>query len=571
MYPELLRHLQSKGPVRNTLVMIGFGVLALLLTKIRFYIPGVSGGTSDLCEVAVLSSIIFLPHWIYIIGISFILALGIPAEGSALTTIMMHSCAGLFAWCAYTFIIKRISNVYYLSGLWALMVILYYFVFLLPVAFIGSSLAGMIGNISTTVVLKNMLMASRFEIFTSTSSTTLFLALIHTAASLKTKNNELLIALDKAKESDKLKSAFLANMSHEIRTPMNGIIGFTNLIIEPNLPDATKEEYGKTIINSSNQLLTIINNILDISRIESGSTEVHAAPLNLISLLANIESFYKLRAVEKKLNFEVINELPHEANFIITDKGKLQQIIDNLVNNAFKFTHVGFITLSCERDGELIKFSVKDSGIGIEPIHHERIFDRFAQVESKKGWNYGGTGLGLSITKALVELLGGRISLDSTAGVGTEFTFTIPYLPYSEDTATPAEVKQVISGFSRQSAICILIAEDETVNLKYLSELLSGIKAEILTAGNGEEAVQICKEHPEIDLVLMDIRMPVMNGIEATKLIRGFRPNLPVIAQTAYALNDDLKQELQTGFTDYIVKPLTKNMVLSIISKYMSI
>lgn len=551
--------------------MLGFGLLSLVLGEIQFYIPDIGGGSSELCEVAILLSVVFLPHWIYVVGVSIILALGTPTEGSIPIAIFMHSVAGIYAWYFYSFIRKHVKKVYYLGFSWVLLVVVYYSVFLIPAAIIGSYLAGITGNMSAFILYKKVFATSTLELFTTTLVTTLFILLNRLTNILEAKNRQLSSALAKAKESDRLKSAFLSNMSHEIRTPMNGIIGFCSLLTEPNLPVEKRKDYSEIIINSSNQLLSIINDILDISRIEAGMAEVNNTHVIVDSLLKNIESFYTPKALEKNLKFVVISRLNTEHNNILTDRGKLQEIIDNLVSNAFKFTDEGYVTLSCEKTGEQIRFYVEDSGIGIEESFHSKVFERFSQVDFGDSRTYRGTGLGLSITKGLVELLGGQIEFSSTLGKGSIFSFTIPYIPYYPE--PPNNLNNDMAAFAHDvlANVKILIAEDETVNYQYLVELFTGSKAIIYHASNGKEAVSICKEHPELNFILMDIKMPLMNGLEATRQIRKFRPNLPIIAQTAYALSGDWKLALEAGCTDYLAKPITKKSILDSIAKHVRI
>jgi signal transduction histidine kinase/CheY-like chemotaxis protein len=566
---KVIRGIWKNNIPKNIFLMIGFGILSLILAQIRFYIPGMSGGTTDLCEVAVLTSVFYLPHWIYMIGVAIITSLIVPAEGSVLTTFIMHAVAGIFAWVSFSFIRKEASNVYFMSFLWALMVIVYYTVFLMPLGVIGSSLAGMIGSNSKIDAYINILITSRFELFTTASSTTLFLALKQISGKLETKNIQLQTALFRAKESDRLKSAFIANMSHEIRTPMNGIVGFSSLLVESNVSAQKRKDYGELIISSSNQLLSIINSILDISKIEAGTNEVNNSPTDLNSLLHNIESFYKPQAEEKKLLFEVRSQITVEDSNIITDRGKLKQIIDNLLNNAFKFTNEGHVILGCEKLDKFLRFYVEDTGIGIEAAYHKRIFERFAQVDVVEGWNYGGTGLGLAISKGLIELLGGNIMLSSKMGQGSVFSFTIPFVPFSIESPESLKESNSIMGIGRLANPTILIAEDEAINYQYLYELLSSWQAKIIRAENGKEAVELCRKNPDLDLILMDIKMPILNGLEATRQIRYFRPEIPIIAQTAYAMVDDWKNAIEAGCNDYLTKPITEQSLYTIIAKYL--
>jgi signal transduction histidine kinase/CheY-like chemotaxis protein len=568
MESQFLKIVRNNQYAKNIYLMLVFGVLSLILGKIEFYIPSIGGGTSELCEVAVLLAVVYLPHWIYIIGVSLILSLGTPTTGSIPVAIFMHSVGGVFAWFFYSNIKNRATNVYSLGLLWVLMVVLYYTVFLIPAAIIGSSLSGLAMKFSKAVTYKNILATSLAELFTTTSVTTLFVLLYKTANILEIKNRHLQLALIKVRESDRLKSAFLANISHEIRTPMNGIIGFCSLLAEPNVPDDKKKNYSEIIINSSNQLLSIINDILDISRIEAGMTEIINSHVPVDNLLAGIESFYKPQIARKSLKFELKNKLSHEENDIVTDRGKLQEILDNLISNALKFTDQGHIILGCERNGNELMFYVEDTGIGIDASFYEKIFERFTQAEVSDGRIFGGTGLGLSIAKGLVELLGGKINFKSDVGKGTVFSFTIPYVRFSKNPENNSSENKSLNFHSGIKDLTILIAEDEEVNYHYFAELFTGLRIKIIHAKNGKEAIEFCRDHPEIDIVLMDIKMPLLNGLEAVREIRTFRNEMPIIAQTAYATVADRLLALDAGCNDFLTKPISRQDILDTIEKF---
>jgi signal transduction histidine kinase len=414
--------------VRNILIMIGFGILSLLLGEIKIYVPGIEGGMSDLREVPILISVLYLPSWIYLIGESLITSLNPPPDGIAMSTILMHCTASLFAWFFYVIIRKRVSNVYYLSGLWAVMSILYYLVFLIPTMVVVYNIYGLTPGNQMLKMYGDVLYAFRFELFTAGAVSTLFLIQFRMAKIMEIKNLELRLTLKKAEESDRLKSAFLANMSHEIRTPMNGIIGFSGLLSDPDLSQKKRNEYLELIINSSHQLLTIINDVLDFSKIEAGQVEISNSQVSINSLFDKLEKFYAPRASEKNLIFKNIKSLDDKESIIITDGGKLQQILDNLLSNAFKFTSEGYIALGYEKKDKLLRFYVEDTGIGINSEDLEKIFERFRQVETSISRSYGGTGLGLSISKGLVELLGGEMEVSSSPGKGSVFSFTIPVI-----------------------------------------------------------------------------------------------------------------------------------------------
>jgi signal transduction histidine kinase len=414
--------------------VLAFGILSQLLGKIRFYLPGMEGGGSDMREIAILLSVIYIPHWLYLIGVSFITSLSFPPGEIEVSTFLMHSTAGIFAWFSYSFIRKRISRPYYLGAYWAGMVILYYIFFLIPKMVIVYFIYGLISRSSIISTYIQVLVGFRIELFTATAVTTLFVVLLRTTEILKIRNRELQIALTKSEESDRLKSAFLANISHEIRTPMNGIIGFSELLSAPDLTADLRRTYAEIISTSSHQLLTIINNILDISHIESGQTEVCQDMVSLNEVFDNISLFYITMAQKKRIRFQIVKTMDDEAGMIITDRDKLQQILDNLLDNAFKFIREGEIKLRYVMDADMVRFYVEDTGPGIEALQLERIFDRFTKVNVVKERLISGTGLGLAISKSLVELLGGTIMVSSIPGKGSVFSFTLPYRKTSVST-----------------------------------------------------------------------------------------------------------------------------------------
>jgi signal transduction histidine kinase len=407
--------------------MLAFGVLSLLLGKIRFYLPGMEGGGSDMREIAILLSVVYLPHWIYMVGVSFITSQVFPLGDMEVSTFLMHSTAGIFAWLFYSFMRKRFSNVYYLGALWAGMVILYYTLFLVPTMTIVYHAYGLVNRTGLFSFYKQVLYGFRIELFTSTAVTTLFLVLHRVTEILEVQNRELQIALAKTEESDRLKSAFLANISHEIRTPMNGIIGFSDLLADADLPAHLRKTYAEMIISSSHQLLSIINNILDISQIESGHAVVENDLISLNEMFDDIKLSYSARAQEKQINFHIAKSLDEAACLIVSDRHKLQQILENLLNNAFKFTKNGEITLGYEKEEERVRFYVEDTGPGIDARQQEMIFHRFTKINIENERLFEGTGLGLAISKALVELLGGTIMVSSIPGKGSVFSFTLPY------------------------------------------------------------------------------------------------------------------------------------------------
>jgi signal transduction histidine kinase/CheY-like chemotaxis protein len=375
-------------------------------------------------------------------------------------------------------------------------------------------------------------------------------------------NSELLQAKEKAEGSDRLKSAFLANMSHEIRTPMNAIVGFSDLLELDNLSSDKRQKYASIIRNSGNYLLSIINDIVEISHIEAGQVEKKESKVDMEALIDEIYHTCRLNLpAHKNVTIRVVKpELPFNDH-MITDEVKLKQILINLLNNAMKFTVDGEISFGYFFEkGNEITFFVKDTGIGIAPEYQKVIFDRFRQIETNLPRMNSGSGLGLSITKAYVELLGGKIQVLSEAGKGSEFRVMLPFLfgkeKYSEE--TPERVNDPLV---KPAEILILVAEDEDVNWFYLNQVLMKHNYKSIRAENGKRAVEMCRENKEISLVLMDIKMPVMNGFEALQEIKKEKPGLPVIAQTAFALPYDI-EKMKAVFDDYITKPINKDLLM---------
>jgi PAS domain S-box-containing protein len=379
-------------------------------------------------------------------------------------------------------------------------------------------------------------------------------------------NDQLIKAKEKAEESDRLKSAFLANMSHEIRTPMNGIMGFSMMLTDPHLPEETRDSYMRIVNSSCEQLLHIVNDIIDISKIEAGQIEVDESPFDLKILLNEVFTFYSSSAQEKGVRFEIDAQRCNlnSNSWIITDRTKLRQIFDNLIGNAIKFTPSGKIIVHCELTEGYIRFEVEDTGIGIESELQSVIFERFRQVESSFNKSYGGTGLGLAITKAYVEKLGGNISVRSKFGKGSVFSFTLPFKQAAEVQAN----KEHISRFRPLDlGMTILIVEDEEVNFMYLNEILKN-RVSVLRAINGREAIEIIRNNTGIDIILMDIKLPDINGLELTKIIKSLNSRIKVIAQTGYALSGDRESAIAAGCSGYISKPVNRDELLNLILAY---
>jgi len=379
-------------------------------------------------------------------------------------------------------------------------------------------------------------------------------------------NSELALAREKAEESDRLKSSFLANMSHEIRTPMNAIVGFSEILLRPNITSEKQKLYTEVLNASCNQLLGIINDVLDISKIETGQVVIHTSELNVNKMLRGVKSMFEHNANNKKNRLTLSLHLPDSHSYMITDEGKVTQVVTNLVSNAIKFTDNGTIEVGYQVKGEQVEFWVSDTGIGISPEDQAIVFDRFRQVDSSPKKNYGGTGLGLSICKAYVEMLGGEIGVQSQEGKGSRFYFTLHFIPVQ------SKGDRVVSSYQPKydfSGKTILVAEDEPANFFYLNELLHDTGVTIIHVEDGAQAVKQVESNDKIDLVLMDIKMPVMTGIKATEIIRGKGISTPIVALTAYAMSGDKERCLAAGCSDYVVKPIIRNELLSTIEMFL--
>jgi signal transduction histidine kinase/CheY-like chemotaxis protein len=399
---------------------------------------------------------------------------------------------------------------------------------------------------------------------------TQFIAVKEDITQLKSTLTDLKIAKEKAEEANALKTEFLHNMSHEIRTPMNGIMGFSNLLCDLEGCSEIQKNYTAIIQNSSTQLLRIIDDILEISRLETKQLSIHNSEFDLNQFVMEIFAIYDLKSKERKIPLYVSKELSNRSCNIINDKTKLHKILCNLIDNAFKFTNSGRIEFGYTIKDSHIVFFVSDTGIGISANNQERIFKRFSQESSETAMEFGGLGLGLSIAKENAELLGGNITVNSEKGKGTTFYIEIPYKT-NQDNANK-NINTSESAKDDENAIQILIAEDEEVNYLYLEAILDNIadfNVELHHVINGDEAVKKCLKDDVIDIVLMDIKMPVMNGYIATEKIKEQKPYLPIIAQTAYSTTSERDLALKHGCDDFISKPIDKEKLLQLINTHL--
>lgn len=375
---------------------------------------------------------------------------------------------------------------------------------------------------------------------------------------------------EKAENSNKLKTTYLANMSHEIRTPMNSIVGFSELLIMSNPTNEERIEYLTIIKNSSNDLLNIIEDVIDIAKIESKQLKISPKNTSLFEILEDLNKIYCEFIVRHGKENVTINlrVLENEKKISIrTDPKRLKQALSNLIGNAIKFTKKGQIEIGYKvAQDNLIYFFVKDTGTGIPYNMQDKVFDCFTQIDQD---NPNGSGLGLSICKNIINLLGGNIWVSSVPDKGSNFYFYLPYIETSETPAIPELKRENPNKAINLKGFKILIAEDEEVNYFYLKESLRNTGIEIIRAKNGIEAINLSESDAKINLILMDIKMPEVNGIDATRYISHTRPDLPIIAITAYAMESDRKLCLDAGCIDYISKPVMRDKLIQMLDKYL--
>ncbi|MDD4921469.1 MAG: histidine kinase N-terminal 7TM domain-containing protein [Bacteroidales bacterium] len=383
----------------------------------------------------------------------------------------------------------------------------------------------------------------------------------------KMNQEELLSAKEKAEESDRLKTAFLANMSHEIRTPMNSILGFISLLQEPDLTGEERDEYFSIVKNAGKRLLNTIHDIIDISKIEARQMTIDFSNFDVNEMMGDFYQIFEPEAEAKGLTFNEPALLPKEQSLIKTDRSKVYSVMTNLIKNALKYTNDGVLEMGCVRSHKDILFFVKDTGIGIPENKRQAIFERFIQADISNTRTYEGSGLGLSISKAYVEMLGGTIWVESEFDQGSTFFFQIPVTnaPLNAVALTSDHMDAV---FRETVPLNILVVEDDLINFEYVNIILRKDSHQVWHTFTGAEAVALCRQQAKFDIILMDIKLPDIDGYEVTRRIRSFDKKTPIIAISAFAFQDDREKALACGCNEYLSKPIKKELLLAALEKY---
>jgi len=380
---------------------------------------------------------------------------------------------------------------------------------------------------------------------------------------LQKMNEELVVAKEKAEASDKLKTSFINNISHEIRTPLNGILGFGEFLAEEDLSPEERLSFLGMVNDSSARLMNTVTNFMDISMLASGTKEVFQSDFKLDSLISSLNERTRQACGSKKLDFTAVCKDELKEQIIHSDRDMVQKALQHLLDNAVKFTSKGSVEFTCEQQGDDLLFTVHDTGKGIDEKSKLLIFDSFRQEHTSDTRGFEGTELGLTIASGFVKLLGGEIRVESQKGAGSTFYFRIPLVMKKLDKMPEGGP---VLDFSRNYVL--LVAEDDDLNFEYMQHMLGGENIVTLHARNGVEAEMMCREHPEISLVLMDLKMPEMDGFEATKRIKVQKKSLPVIAVTAYAGTEDREKAMNSGCDDFVTKPVNRELLLSKLGKY---
>jgi signal transduction histidine kinase/CheY-like chemotaxis protein len=399
---------------------------------------------------------------------------------------------------------------------------------------------------------------------------TVIIGIVEDITETKQANKDLANEIERTEESDRIKTTFLSNISHEIRTPMNAIIGFTELLNIGEISQDKRKEYLTIIKNKSRNLLSLIDDITELSKFESGEVMLNKTDTNLPKILNELhQEFSKEKDIRNKNHIDIYLKLPNDNSItnINTDSGRIQQVLSYLIDNALKYTEKGYIQFGYElKDNKHLMFFVKDTGIGIKKEAQKFLFNRFKIKEEVFDKKLHNTGLGLTISRSIIEHMGGKIYVESSVGHGSNFYFIIPF----QKTVIKSEDKVVekINPLLNWRNKVILIAEDDIVNFQFLEAVLSETQAQLIHVLDGKQAIEICKTMAKIDIILMDIRMPEKSGYEAVVEIKKIKPSVPIIAQTAYTNREDKEKCIKVGCDDYISKPIDINLLFELINKH---
>ena len=401
--------------------------------------------------------------------------------------------------------------------------------------------------------------------------TGIFLYLLMIFLVMRGAKNAYIAQYKQAKKADQLKSSFLANMSHEIRTPLNAIVGFSNILADENLTEEEKKQYSAIINGSNESLLRLVNDILDVSMIESDQLNLVINKCNVTNLIDNMEKTYQLRLSSTNNNISIVNASESGNVSLSTDCARLQQVMVNLLDNAVKYTEEGKIEFGYTVEENEIKFYVRDTGIGIKEAHLNFLFDRFYKIEDDKSKLFRGTGIGLYLSKKLVNMLGGKIWVISEFGKGSTFYFTVPKVDFAIDLDKVSPNNSLNNLSDSKKRFTILIIEDQESNQQYYTALLKPGNFELVQAYNGKEGIEAFYKNQDIDLILLDLKMPDIDGFAVLKEIRKKDTEIPIIAQTAYAMGTDREKCLEAGFNDYVAKPVQRDTLFNLLAKYLPI
>ena len=392
---------------------------------------------------------------------------------------------------------------------------------------------------------------------------------MHDITDRKNATEKLKLAKEKAEASDKLKTTFLNNISHEVRTPLNGILGFAEIMSQTDLSEEEKRVSLSMLFESSDRLLNTITNYMDISLITSGTMSIYKKDFSPEQVLREIFPKNKMLCSLKNLDLSLNIPEQTEEISISSDADILRKVLIHLLSNAIKFTEKGIIKYGFTVHKTELEFFIKDTGIGIGEESLNNVFEHFVKEDRGPLKMTEGSGLGLSISKGLIELLGGKIWVESEKGKGSGFYFTIPY-----EKELKNHINSPVAGRKKKivKAKSILIAEDDETNFFYLNALLKqNTSAEIIHASNGKEAIEKFQQNPDIGLILIDIKMPVMDGLEATRYIKAINPDIPVIAITAYAMAGDEARMIDAGCDYYLSKPINKKLLFEKMAEYINL